>query len=336
MTKILYIGNKLSSKGNTVSTIDTLSKRLSSECFHVISVSKIKNKVFRLLDMVFALIRLRNRVDYVLIDTYSTQNFYFAYIISQLCRLFNLNYIPILHGGNLPNRLKHNPKLSGCIFKNSFINISPSKYLENKFKSFGYQNVRYLPNSIQLSNYKYNLKKIDKPKLLWVRSLAKIYNPKMAIEVLAELRQRGINAELCMVGPDKEGLIHDLKQFAEKNNVHVTFTGKLSKSEWIELSKNYNIFINTTNFDNMPVSIIEAMALGFPIVSTNVGGLPFLIEDNKDGILVKPNTSKQMAEKIVELSKNPELLKKLSEHARKKAEEFDWETIKQMWKELLI
>ena len=55
----------------------------------------------------------------------------------------------------------------------------------------------------------------------------------------------------------------------------ITITGILRKAEWIELSKDYDVFINTTNVDNMPVSVIEAMALGMPIVSTNVGGIPF-------------------------------------------------------------
>ena len=68
----------------------------------------------------------------------------------------------------------------------------------------------------------------------------------------------------------------------------MNFTGKLSKQEWRDLSKDYNVFINTTNFDNTPVSVIEAMALGIPVVSTNVGGLPFLITDKVDGVLVEP------------------------------------------------
>ena len=51
----------------------------------------------------------------------------------------------------------------------------------------------------------------------------------------------------------------------------VTLTGRLSKNEWISLSRDYDIFINTTDYDNHPVSVIEAMALGLPIVTTNAG-----------------------------------------------------------------
>ena len=85
------------------------------------------------------------------------------------------------------------------------------------------------------------------------------------------------DATLAMIGPDVDGSLTKVKDLARKKNLDVNFTGKLSKPEWINYSKDFNVFINTTNFDNTPVSVIEAMALGLPVVSTNVGGMPFLI-----------------------------------------------------------
>ena len=60
----------------------------------------------------------------------------------------------------------------------------------------------------------------------------------------------------------------------------------MKKSSWINLSKDCDIFINTTNYDNMPISVIEAMALGLPIVSTNAGGLKYFHDDGEDALLV--------------------------------------------------
>ncbi len=331
MKKILYVGNNLQSKGSNTSYIGILGNLLSSEGYVLYYSSKVNLKFLRLLDMIKSVFFLSKKVDLVLIDTYSTQNFYYAYAISQLCRLFNLPYIPILHGGNLPNRLKNNPMLSSKLFKNSKINIAPSMFLKNAFETHEYHNVVYIPNTIKIANYPVSSKTYDAPKLLWVRSFSKIYNPKLAIRVYKALKDIYPNAQLCMVGPDSDGILEDVKNLAHTLNLKVNFTGKLSKPQWIELSRDYNIFINTTNFDNTPLSVIEAMALGLPVVSTNVGGMPYLIEHNKTGILVEANSDTTMVNAIISLMNNAKLRDTIANSARKHVEQFDWDQIKQQW-----
>ena len=146
---------------------------------------------------------------------------------------------------------------------------------------------------------------------------------------------KGIEAELCMVGPEKDGSLAKTKALAKQLNISVKFTGKLSKKDWIALSENYDIFINTTNFDNTPVSVIEAMALGIAVVSTNVGGIPYLLEDQKDGLLVAPNNVSEMVHAIENLVNSPELVQKIAQNAKNKADQFDWEVVKTQWKMLL-
>lgn len=138
-----------------------------------------------------------------------------------------------------------------------------------------------------------------------------------------------------MVGPDKDGSLARCKKVAAELNLPVTFTGMLKKKEWIALSKDYNIFINTTNFDNMPVSVMEAMALGLPVISTNVGGLPFLIDHEIDGILVPPNNPAAFVNAINKLRENPVLVNTLSNNARSKIEALDWQVIKHKWNSVL-
>ena len=77
----------------------------------------------------------------------------------------------------------------------------------------------------------------------------------------------------------KDGSMEACKEYAAEEKLPVKFTGKLEKNEWIKISADAGIFINTSNIDNTPVSLMEAMALGLPVVSTNVGGIPYLIED---------------------------------------------------------
>ena len=140
-----------------------------------------------------------------------------------------------------------------------------------------------------------------------------------------------INAKLCMVGPDSDGCLEEVKKYADQLEVEVSFTGRLSKQEWIKLSEDYNIFINTTNFDNMPISVIEAMALGLPVLSTNVGGLPFLIKHDKTGFLVEPNSVVSFVESIERIIHSPSQTNKIIGSARNHVENLDWEVVKKQW-----
>ncbi|QXP78228.1 MULTISPECIES: glycosyltransferase family 4 protein [Winogradskyella] len=335
MKRILYVGNNLKNNKSNISGIQILGALLEKEGYRIHYTSSKTNKISRLLDMVRSCVALSKNIDCVLIDTYSTQNFYFALIISQLCSLLKIKYIPILHGGNLPSRLKNSPKLSELIFKNAAYNVSPSAYLKQEFELFGYKNVVHIPNVIEIKDYPILKKDFDTPKLLWVRSFSKIYNPQLAIQVFNDIKKSYPKAKLCMVGPDADGTLEDVKMLATQLNLNVEFTGKLTKKEWISVSKNYNIFINTTNLDNTPVSVIEAMALGLPVVSTNVGGMPFLISDTIEGLLVQPQDSKAMVNKILELMLDVQLREKLVYNAREKSESFAWEAVKSRWDSIL-
>lgn len=333
--KILYIGNKLSEKGITVTSIETLGTFLREEGYTVYMASSVKNKVFRMLDMFATTFKYRNKVSVVLIDTYSTQNFQFAVAVASLCRLLHLPYIPILRGGNLPDRIKRSPSASKKLFNGAKTNVAPSSYLYSEFKNAGYSNLTYIPNTIALKKYPFLLRKRPKYKLLWVRSFAEIYNPMLALYVVQHLKDRGKEVALCMIGPEKDGMLQQCRTFAAANNLPVAFTGKLSKEAWIATSEKFDIFINTTNFDNTPVSVIEAMALGLPVVSTHVGGVPYLIAHGTEGMLVPPDDVAAMVSAIEHLITAPHAAVTMAENARQKVEAFDWETVKHTWETLL-
>jgi L-malate glycosyltransferase len=332
---LLYIGNKLSDHGMTVTSIETLGILLENEGYTIVYASSKKNKILRMLDMIFKTISNSRKVDFVLIDTYSTSNFWFAFLISQLCRLLNLKYIPKLHGGNLPHRLSKSPFFCKMIFKNAYKNIAPSNYLMEAFQNKNYAEIIYIPNTIEIQNYRYKPREKIEPKLLWVRSFTAIYNPEMALMVLLELKKEFPNAQLCMVGPDKDGTLVNTIQLAKNLKLNVNFTGKLSKDKWAKLSEQYDIFINTTHLDNTPVSVIEALALGLPVVSTNVGGIPFLLEDKITAILVNDNDVAAMVNGIKEIINNKQLKDHLIHNGLNLIQEFDWEKVKNKWIEIL-
>ena len=333
---ILYFGNMLSQHGYTPTALELLIPHLKKK-YEVISSSSLKNPIFRMFHMIYCFFKYKKQTKLVLVDTYSTWAFYYALIICVLSKLFSKPYMPILHGGDLKKRLQINPQLSHYLFSNAFINVSPSLYLHSIFKDNGF-NVLYIPNFIDVSQYSYLKRKNTKPKLLWVRSLHRIYNPCMAIRVLHELKKTNEEAELCMVGPFKDNSVKEVKLLAEKLSVakSLKITGMLTKPQWIELSKEYDIFINTTNFDNIPVTLLESMALGLPIVSTDVGGIPNLLTHNFTAKLVKPNDILGMVSNIYDYLSDDKKRLEISSNARNMIENnFNREIVIKQWHHLI-
>lgn len=330
---ILYIGNILSVHGKSVGFIETITPRLAGR-YSIKAVSSLRSKPLRFVHMLFTVIRYSGSCKVVLVDTFSTEAFWFAYCVGKLCKLLKVPYIPVVRGGDFLNRLIGSKTKCDFLFTNSYLNIVPSKFLEIHFKQMQYP-VKCIPNFIELHNYTFRLREQVRPKILWVRAFHKIYNPLLAVEVLSQLDFP--EATLCMVGSDSDGSrivveqrINELKLIDK-----VKLPGRLLKKEWIALAKDYDIFLNTTTIDNMPVSVLEAMALGLPVISTNVGGIPYLIENGVTGLLVPSNDSGAMSKAVHALLNDPGLARQLSLNARCMVEQLDWEKIKLMWFEVL-
>ncbi len=112
----------------------------------------------------------------------------------------------------------------------------------------------------------------------------------------------------------------------------IEFTGKVHKDAVPAVLDRADIFINTTTVDNLPTSVLEAFACGLCVVSTNVGGIPFLVKHGMDGFLVPPGDPDAMAAAVIRILKEPGLAGKLSTNGRRKAGEFDWGAVLPRWK----
>ena len=115
---ILYFGNKLSTHGYTPTMIEQLLPDLEKR-YTIISASAKLNPLLRLMEMIWVFIKNINHVKLILIDTYSTNAFYYTCVLAVMSSLFSKPYCPILHGGGLPNRLASSPRLSRFIFGKS-------------------------------------------------------------------------------------------------------------------------------------------------------------------------------------------------------------------------
>lgn len=337
--KILYIGNFLKEhEGKYAGPNELLVSYLLGEG-HVVKISGRRIKqLFRLLEHFRALIQSKfNNFNLVIIDVFSTRAYVFAYLSSIISWILNIKYILILHGGNLPVRFTRNRKISNFILKRALYVVSPSKYLAVKTEELFDINVTVIPNFIEL--YHLPKKSRSKNEIIWVRSFKEIYNPYMAIKVIDYLVKKGYTKfHLTMVGPISESKLREVNRYIDELNLStsITLTGKISRKEWHSLAMKKSIFINTTSIDNTPSSVIEAMALGLIVVSTNVGGIPFLIDHNSNGILVENNDHEGMAKEILRIYENQDFEGKLRNISQFYFDKnFNDENISHMWKEII-
>ncbi|HRF35010.1 MAG TPA: glycosyltransferase [Cyclobacteriaceae bacterium] len=335
---IVFVGNVLSNKGRAISYTEFLVGRLKESTSEDLQlVSGYKNKLLRVIDAVFFLIYNRRKINLIVIDTFSTSAFYYAYVVARLCILMKKRYVLVLHGGNLPQRYKRSPASMKLVFDGAFKIISPSFYLSEFFQSEGFS-VQIIPNALEIRHYQYKNRCGIEPNILWVRAFDLIYNPILALRALRLVLLKFPLARLTMVGPVKDSSFQECVEYVKLHGLEdsVLFKGLLTREQWVQDSTEYDIFLNTTTIDNQPLSLLEAMALGFLVISTNVGGIPFLVEHGQNGLLVPSADERAMADAIISLLElDSKSQSALSERARTFAELFDWKNVELKWLTLL-
>ncbi|MBU2472900.1 MAG: glycosyltransferase family 4 protein [Patescibacteria group bacterium] len=150
----------------------------------------------------------------------------------------------------------------------------------------------------------------------WTKNKGLIYLIK-ATQIL-ELKEKEFDVILIGSGenPDKEKMYDYDKKYNLDNVRLIEFM-----PEAIKYLKGFNIFILPSLKEGLPYTIIEAMAAQLPIIATNVGGIPEMIENNINGILIEPKNPDLIGEKITYLINNPEKAQVMAQKARQKAEQ---------------
>src|SRR5262245_33699046 len=168
-----------------------------------------------------------------------------------------------------------------------------------------------------------------------MRSFYPYYNPYMAIRVLAAVRARIGEGSLVMAGQDK-GIEHRVRELARTLGVDgaVRFAGFLDSAAKSREGEAADIFLNTNSVDNMPVSVLEACAMGLAVVATKVGGIPDLLTHEQTGLLVPDEDSEAMAEAVCRIVQEPGLAAHLSANGRDLAERCSWEQVYPRWERL--
>lgn len=279
------------------------------------------------------------RGDYAIsqVDVYSGPAFFWAFAVTSLLRLLRKPYILTLHGGRLPDFSRRWPRSMRYVLARAKAVTVPSGYLLREMTAYRADMVM-IPNPLDVAAYPFSIRSRPRPRLVWLRAFHETYNPSLAVTVLALLAPDLPEVMLTMVGPDRgDGSLQRAMAAAARLGVahRLRVIDGVPKEKVGEVLSDADVFVNTTNVDNTPVSVMEAMACGLCVVSTNVGGIPDLLDDGRDGILVPPADARALADGILRILRDPALATRLSGNGRRKAELFDWAVLLPTWERVL-
>ena len=211
--------------------------------------------------------------------------------------------------------------------------IVPSGFLEAVFNKRGYS-TRIVPNIIDLSRFSpkeglpHPLQEKDVINILAARNLELIYDNATALRAFKLVKEKipSVHLTIAGSGSEDEYLKRLAKELAIDNSV--TFTGRIDNKDMPALYQSADIMVNGSLIDNMPISLLEALACGIPIVSTNVGGIPQLVEHDKTALLVTAKDHTAMADALLELINNESKRNKIRKNGLKSIEQYTWFNVK--------
>ncbi|OSZ82380.1 hypothetical protein CAP35_03670 [Chitinophagaceae bacterium IBVUCB1] len=313
-----------------------LANALKRHGYEVNTVSGYVNRWLRLFDITFTMIARANRYDTAIVQFYSGSSFIWQYIAAIIAKLYRKKLLFTVHGGGVPDKLKSSigKRYLSLLQKADLITV-PSQYLQYELNRYNITSL-LIENIISLDNYKFQNKQQIKPSVLWMRAFSDIYNPLMAVRVVNELKEKYPEVKMVMGGPDlgmlhaTQKLISDLK--LETNIELVGFINIEKKNHYASVC---DVYISTNKIDNAPVTFLEMWALGLLVISTDVGGIQYLVDNNQTGVIVPDEDYKQMAAAIGRLIEDRYLAQTIIQRARDKAKTYDEAQVVQKWEQLL-
>lgn len=333
MTKgILFVGNFLSHARGHRHYCEEFADRIEARGWNVVRTSSASGRIARLTDMVRTTWERRNDYGVAHVDLYSGAAFFWAEVVCFELRRLRKPFVLTMHGGNLPQFAQRWPRRMRRLLTSADIVTSPSKYLSDAM-AYGRDTV-IVPNAIDLSRYPFALREAPNRRLTWLRAFHAAYNPLLGVEVLARLCARNESTTLRMIGPDRhDGTLQLVEQRARELGVadRLEVVGPIANDDVpTELSRS-DVLLNTTNIDNTPISVLEAMGCGLCVVSTDVGGLPYLLEHEHNALLVPPRDPAAMTDAVERIFAEPGLAARISQSARERALTCDWAAVGARW-----
>jgi len=232
------------------------------------------------------------------------------------------------HGGEAEAFFEHSFARVRPVLKQANAIMVPSGFLGQVFAKRGFT-AHVVPNIVNLERFAPGVGGNPAvPHILVARNLERLYDNASAIRAFALIRARHPGARLTIAGsgPERDTLECQARELGVAQAV--TFTGRVENSEMPRLYQTANIVLNPSLVDNAPISMIEALASGVPVVSTNVGGVPFLVQHEVTALLVPPGDHEAMARASLRLLAEPGLAQILVRAGQELVSEFAWERVR--------
>lgn len=334
--RILIVGSFAQHGNNPPTQALVLANAMQKRGVMLLTTSKRANKWKRLTDIVFTMFTKASAYDIAIIQFYSGNSFIWQYIAVHIASLLNKKIVMTVHGGNVPIKLNSS---IGNRYKR-LLNIAdlitvPSIFMQQELKKHGIASV-LIENIIELSDYQFTEKTKIRPRILWMRAFSDIYNPLMAVRVLNILKRQYTDVKMVMAGPDL-GMLWQTRELAHNLGLenNIDFAGFINNQQKNLLAADCDIYISTNRIDNAPVSFLEMWAMGLPVVSTDVGGVPYLLDDGATGIIAKNDDAQSMADAIASLIENQALSSSIINNAKIEVAAYDEGNVYRKWEEAI-
>lgn len=280
---------------------------------------------FRLVPYLMSLWRAASQVDVFHVMANSGWSWHlFAAPAIWIAHLRGVPVVVNYRGGEAARFLGQSRKLVNSTMRRVATLAVPSRFLQEVFLRHA-MTAEIVPNVIDLSLFRPRAQRsAGSVTILVARNLEPLYDNATALRAFAMVRERHPNAHLTIAGsgPEASRLQSLSHQLGLQGSVR--FAGRLDRDDMAELYRGADVMLNPSLADNMPNSILEALACGVPVVSTNVGGVPFLVEHGVTALLVEPGDARAMAEATLRLLDDESLWRQLSVAGIQEVQRYTW------------
>ncbi|MEZ4770449.1 MAG: glycosyltransferase family 4 protein [Caldilineales bacterium] len=274
--------------------------------------------------VMWRLIGAAPRSDFLHVFAASGWGFWLPVVLAMLAgRLYRRPVVISLCGGESGEFVRRSwRKVLPFLHRADAVTVT-TDYLKEIVGRFG-QKSSVVPNIVSLEHFPVLARTEWPPLVLWIGDLDESANPVMALRSLGALRKLVPEARLLMVGQGP--LAQVVARAADELEIanSIAYRPELPAGRRAELLREASVLWFTALADNLPQVLLEAAASGTVIVSTDVGGIPELLHDGVDGLLVRPDDATRMAEATMRVLKRPFLAESLANNARLSVERYTW------------